>query len=149
MRKIDKTNINKLIRRHAKSMHQEQHEGEESLNNPPEYLFVELLCKIPYTAERGRRDTLKYLNDLGEDEFYQMLYLLNHDVVIQWIGIARRAGRKITNATIKELKNLVGCGEKTAGATFTEVLHQVDQAAESAAPHLGRIADRLEEHGGR
>jgi hypothetical protein len=144
MRKREKKNIDNLIRRHEKSMRQEKHMKEESFNNPPEYLFVELLCKIRHTKKRGRRDMLEYLNDLGEDEFYQMLYLLEHDVVIQWIGIARRTGRKITNATIHELKSFVGCADKTIGAGLKGTFQRLDQAAAQAAPTLGLIADQLQ-----
>jgi hypothetical protein len=143
MRVREKKNIDNLIQRHEKSMKQEKHMEEPSVNNPPEYLFVELLCKIPHTKKRGRRDMLIYLNNLSDDEFYQMLYLLEHDVVIQWIGIARRTGRKITHATVKELKNLVGCADKTIGAGFKETFRRLDQAAAQAAPTLGLIADQL------
>jgi hypothetical protein len=142
MRKEGK-NIDRMVARHKKSVHQEKHMEEESLNNHPEYLFIELLCKIPCTPENGRRDMLEYLNGLEDDEFYQMLYLLDHDVVIQWIGIARRTGRKLTQAAVKELKNLVGCADKTVGDGIKEAIRRLDHAAAQAAPTLGLIADRL------
>ncbi|HUC31613.1 MAG TPA: hypothetical protein VMR99_02930 [Candidatus Paceibacterota bacterium] len=143
MRKEGK-NIDKLIQRHAKSMQPKKPDEKDSYMNPPEYLFVEFLRKIPCTQEGGRRETLQYLNDLEDLEFYQMLYLLEHDVVIQWIDTARRRGRKITGATINKLKELVRRSANTAGTGIKKGFQGLDRAAEGLALHLGQINDRLE-----
>jgi hypothetical protein len=92
-------NIDNLKRRHADSVK----------NQPiPEYLFVELLCKIPpedpnnplsirppvapatngvAQPQNDRQADLKWLNDMSENQFYQMMEFVHHDVITQWCRI--------------------------------------------------------------
>ena len=89
-------NIDNLKRRHADSVR----------NQPmPEYLFVELLCKIPpedpnnpssirppvapaangaVQPQNDRQADLRWLNDMPDDQFYQMLEFIHHNVISQW-----------------------------------------------------------------
>ncbi len=78
-----------------------------SLKNQPisEYLFVELLCKIPpedpedplsirppvaaatsgaAQPQNDRQADLKWLNDMSDDQFYQMMEFIHHNVISQW-----------------------------------------------------------------
>ena len=94
----DPKSVDNLIRRHKESIE----------NKPiPEYRFASLLCKIEKTENKGRRLTLKYLNDLDDEIFWQMLYLLEHDIVLQWLELARRSGGRITKKTIEWLEKRV------------------------------------------
>lgn len=43
--------------------------------------FAMLLLEIP---ETDRKDALKWLNGLTDDDFWQMMYLLEHDPIHQW-----------------------------------------------------------------
>ena len=110
-----------LIRRHK-----------ESIQELRENRFVALLCKIP-KGRRGRRLTLRYLNDLPDPEFWQMLYLLEHDVVPQWLERMRRTGAKILKSDLDRLGEMV----KKVGA----VLPSGDSIADWAEGLPGAGAD--------
>jgi len=89
-------NIDNLIRRHKKSM-----------TDHSEHRFVDLLCKTiadPNDPTKGRQATLKWLNDMSNAKFDQMLYLLDHDVVIQWFQKGRQRAGKIIKQISDGLK---------------------------------------------
>ena len=89
-----------LIRRHK-----------EAIANFTENRFVDLLCKIPESTlspdECGRQGMLKYLNDLSDEEFDQMLYLLEHDVLLQWFERIRRTGGRFIKKDFDELRSFL------------------------------------------
>ena len=66
-----------------------------AIENFTENRFVALLCKIPKNETDGRRKTLKYLDGLDDEKFNQVLCLLDHDVVMQWIERMRKHGEKV------------------------------------------------------
>lgn len=126
--KKDRKNIDPLLRRHK-----------EAINNFTENRFVYLLCKIPLDAKVGRRPTLWWLNDMTDERFNQMLCLLDHDVVLQWIERMRRRGGRIVAKDINNLR--ASLNYVTNG--IAQAFRRLNQAAERQAPNLRRIADRL------
>lgn len=119
--------IKNLLRRHVQSM-----------KDLKENRLVDLLCKICLDEKDGRRKTLKWLNDLGDNEFEQMLYLLDHDVLLQWIEQARRRGGRIATKDLESLKKLL----RSASGHIIAIDNHV-------APTLGRFADWLDTKGGK
>lgn len=78
----------------------------ESYAKLEENRFVALLCKIPYDPQNGRRPTLKYLNGLDDEAFWQWLYLLEHDVVLQYIARVRQNLGRLIAVDWKRIKAL-------------------------------------------
>jgi hypothetical protein len=135
-RKKDRKNIDNLLRRHQKA-----------IDDLTESRFVTLLCKIPQDPKEGRRPTLWWLNDMDDKRFEQMLCLLDHDLVLQWIERMRRRGGRIATKEINDLTTLLKASLKrstTIASGIVQVFRRLNQAAERQAPKLGRIADRLE-----
>ena len=131
-------NIDNLTRRHRVSK-----------KKCTENKFVDLLCKIERDETLGRRPTLWWLNDLDDETFDQMLYLLDNDVILQWIQWTCLNGGEITQKQIANLKAKASAVADATAKVAPKVLARLDQAATQAAPTLGGIADWLEEHGGR
>jgi hypothetical protein len=109
MAEVDRQN---LTRRHK-----------EAIAKDVECWFVKQLCKIPRDEREGRRPTLQWLNSLSDDEFGQMMELLDHDVLTQqwrrlWKGTREAAG--------------------TVASAF-------NQGATQAAPHVAELARWLRE----
>jgi hypothetical protein len=92
----DPKSIENLLRRHKKSI--------DDLN---ENRFVDLLLKVCPDGESGRAPNLKFLNDVDDDLFDQFLYMLDHDVVLQWWERIRRRSSRIAAKDIAEFKNLL------------------------------------------
>ena len=86
-------NIDNLIRRHK-----------EAITKLSEDRFVILLCKIIKDNDptKGRQATLKWLNDMSDDQCGQMLFLLDQDNHIQafqrWRDRAARIRKDISNS---------------------------------------------------
>ncbi len=101
LRLMPKEDTANLIARHKKAI-QENRENR----------FVSLLCKIPRDKTEGRRATLKYLNDLEDEQFWQMLTLLEHDVVPQaFARLLKSTDERLgqaSRAAIPYVKNLKG-----------------------------------------
>jgi aminopeptidase-like protein len=69
-----------LLRRHR-----------EAISTFQEQRFVRLLCKVRQDPQEGRRPTLKYLNDLSDQEFEQMVCLLDDGLSSKIDAAAGRA----------------------------------------------------------
>lgn len=139
-------NINNIIRRHALAM--------KKSKPVPEWKFVQLLCKIPppdptdpsavrppvVPGKRGvpqneRQADLKWLNNMSDKEFNQMLYFLDHDVVRQWGG---RLGERIERIT-SALRSR--CGR--AGRAIATVMGAIADATLHFLESIGRSPLRL------
>lgn len=124
-----------LVRRHR-----------ESIRHFRENRFVTLLCKIPKEGDQGRKATLKYLNGLGDEEFEQMLNLLENDVVWQWMHRAWLVGAPVTRQSVDALRWTLreGTEEYVPAAT-----RQLESAGDGLAPLVDGLAGWLRRHGGR
>lgn len=69
---MDPTDTINLWRRHK-----------EALAANRENRFVTLLLKLPRIKVAGRKNALKWMNDLSDDQFNQALEMLENDVVAQ------------------------------------------------------------------
>ncbi len=76
---------------------------------------------------------------MTDERFNQMLCLLDHDVVLQWIERMRRRGGRIVAKDINNLR--ASLNYVTNG--IAQAFRRLNQAAERQAPNLRRIADRL------
>ena len=110
-----------------------------------EYKFVHLLCKICKDPQLGRRPDLQWLNDIEEDDlFNHMLYMLDHDVVLQWMNKARKIGYRLHKKDLKKLEKLVAHASKRTASAAQEGWKVIDDNLAKAAVPLKGLADRLE-----
>ncbi len=113
----------------------------EAKDNFQDQRFTMLIGKL--MKDRAKEERIKILtelNDMSKEEFDLMLYLLEHDVIIQWIQrnlrLAGRLGKDAIVHAEAALKKLV-----------TEVMVKasvIEAAAQQKAPEVHRIADELE-----
>ena len=94
---------------------------DEADKSHTENRFTTLLCKI--TKEK-RKDTLVWLNRLGDDEFDQMLNLLEHDPIQQFLA---RMTDKIKEVVpkIKEVADEAAVEVENVNEELEKVLAQV------------------------
>ncbi len=118
----------------------------EAKNEFQDQRFTMLIGKL--MKDRTKEERIKILtelNDMGKEEFDLMLYLLEHDVVIQWIQRnlhrAKQFGKDAIAKAEEELKKLVANVMVKAAA--------IDAAAQQQAPEVHRVADGLEASLGR
>ena len=79
----------------------------EAIANLEENRFVSLLCKLcedEGADKLGRRPALKWLNDQTDEKFDQALYMLEHDVPLQWLKKIRREGGRIAEKDLGEIR---------------------------------------------
>jgi hypothetical protein len=133
LRQMPRGDTENLLRRHRESIH-----------HCTENRFVSLLCKVCETPDEGRRPALKYLNDLDEEEFDQMLCLLDHDVFIQWARKLRLHGGRISKKSIEEFKELLERGAVSTRSAGEAAFRKNDEAAAELASIARQFADWLE-----
>jgi hypothetical protein len=100
--------------------------------------LVVLLAKV------CENETLAWLNDMEDEQFFTMIEILHHDTIMEWARGARMKDGKIITADVERFKAIAtGIVSKIAsGAKSTGTA--IDDAAEKAAPTIGKFADWLE-----
>ena len=117
---LDPASVNNIIRRHK-----------VAIDNLTENRFAKLLCKIP---ENGRSEVLKWLNNVDDAEFWQMLELLENDAIAQYL-----------NRFVRHCKNTLGEDASSTKTKLVNVAGMFDAfAATHVAPVLGSLNEILE-----
>jgi hypothetical protein len=101
--------------------------------------FTTLLGKLPPDKDGSRAYLLKELNQMTNEEFQQMLYMLEHDNLLSmYRRFKLNGGRVIAEELSTVRKQMHKAGEGLV--TFAQA---VDRRAGAAAPQVGTFLDNL------
>jgi hypothetical protein len=111
--------------------------------------FVTLLCKLPKDKDGSRKYILEKLSALSKEDFENVLSMLEHDNLMQYIRKSWVVLMKVLKGDCEDVKTSLGNICVNASAETEKALEIVNRGSQKLAPFLRRQKQKLHDKGVR